>query len=64
MWGGPPGPRGSSGTRFSPAKAEDGVVPKGDEISRTVPFALPAFGSWVDSSAHRDGLYLTTATYK
>lgn len=34
------------------------------EFSKTVPFALPAFGSWVDSSAHRDGLYLTTGTYK
>ena len=34
------------------------------ETSRTTPFALSAFDSWVDSSAHRDGLYLTTATYK
>ncbi len=34
------------------------------EFSKTVPFALSAFTSWVDSPAHRDGLYLTTATYK
>jgi hypothetical protein len=34
------------------------------EFSKTVPFALSAFGSWVDSAAHRDGLYHTTATYK
>lgn len=34
------------------------------EFSKSVPFALSAFGSWVDSSAHRDGLYQTTATYK
>jgi hypothetical protein len=34
------------------------------EFSKTVPFALSAFGSWVDSSAHRDGIYLTTATFK
>ena len=34
------------------------------EFGKTVPFALSTFSSWVDSPAHRDGLYLTTATYK
>jgi len=34
------------------------------DFSKSVPFALPAFSSWVDSPAHRDGLYLTAATYK
>ena len=34
------------------------------EFSKSVPFAVNAFGSWVDSAAHRDGLYLTSATYK
>ncbi len=34
------------------------------ESAKTSPFALTAFSSWVDSSAHRDGLYLTTGSYK
>ena len=34
------------------------------EASKSVPFAVSTFGSWVDSSSHRDGLYLTKATYK
>ena len=34
------------------------------EFSKTSPFALAAFSSWVDAPAHRDGLYLTTASYK
>lgn len=34
------------------------------ENAKTNPFAVSAFGSWVESSAHRDGLYWTTATYK
>jgi hypothetical protein len=34
------------------------------EYSKTIPFALPAFGSWVDTSAHRDGIYKTTGAYK
>ena len=33
------------------------------ELSKTVPFALSAFGSRIDSGAHRDGLYLTRASY-
>jgi hypothetical protein len=34
------------------------------DMNQSNPMAGPAFGSWIDSSAHRDGLYLTTATYK
>ncbi len=34
-----------------------------DAVKRS-PFALPAFGSWVDYPAHRDELASTTATYK
>jgi len=34
------------------------------ESLKGAPFALPAFGSWVDYAAHRDGLDLTTGTYK
>ena len=31
---------------------------------KSSPFAAPTLGSWVDESAHRDGLYKTTGTYK
>ena len=34
------------------------------ETSKSTPFGVAALDSWVDSSAHRDGLYLTTAVYK
>lgn len=34
-----------------------------DAVKRS-PFAMPAFGSWVDYTAHRDNLDLTAATYK
>ena len=34
------------------------------DSTKMVPFALSSFSSWVDSSAHRDGIYLTKATYK
>jgi hypothetical protein len=34
------------------------------ESTKSAPFVLPALDMWVDSSAHRDGLYLTSANYK
>jgi len=41
-------------------KASKALVSNG----RSNPFAMSAFGSWVESSAHRDGLYWTTGTFK
>jgi hypothetical protein len=35
-----------------------------DDIEKTNPFALTAFGSWIDRSTHRDTLDITAATYK
>jgi len=41
-------------------KASKGLA----ENAKTNPFAVSAFGSWVESSAHRDGLYWTSGTFK
>jgi len=48
------------------AKGQEGLDKAAalSESSKAMPLALGAFSSWVDTSAHRDGLYLTTATYK
>lgn len=34
------------------------------DARKATPFAMSSFASWVESQAHRDGVYHTTATYK